>query len=124
MGATMPDIPRRTFLASAASAAALASTARAAANDQLVVGVMGMGGRGTGLAKTFAGLPNVRVAYVCDPDPKRAGAAADALDKANKPRPNIVEDFRKILDDKGVDIFVCAAPNHWHAPAGILGCSS
>jgi predicted dehydrogenase len=120
----MSNVPRRSFLASAASVAALASVSRAAANDKVVVGVMGMGGRGTGLAKTYAAQPNVSVAYVCDPDPKRAGAAADALEKAGKPKPTIVEDFRKILDDKAVDVLVCAAPNHWHAPAGILGCTA
>ncbi|MBL8868020.1 MAG: Gfo/Idh/MocA family oxidoreductase, partial [Planctomycetia bacterium] len=120
----MADLPRRTFLATAAATTALASTTRAAANDKIVVGVMGMGGRGTGLSKTFASQPNVHVAYVCDPDPKRAGAAAEGLEKANKPKPTIVEDFRRILDDKSVDVLVCAAPNHWHAPAGILGCAA
>ncbi len=120
----MSNIPRRTFLASAAATAAMAATVRGAANDKLVVGIMGTGGRGKSLSKTFAGLPNVSVAYVCDVDEKQAGAASDGLVKANKPKPTIVEDFRKILDDKSVDILVCAAPNHWHAPAGILGCAA
>jgi predicted dehydrogenase len=35
-----------------------------------------------------------------------------------------VQDFRKILDDSKIDILVCAAPNHWHAPATILGCKA
>ena len=33
-------------------------------------------------------------------------------------------DFRTILDDKEIDVFVCAAPNHWHAPASILACAA
>ena len=31
---------------------------------------------------------------------------------------------RRILDDKEVDALICAAPNHWHAPATILGSGS
>ncbi len=120
----MPSLHRRKFLASAASTAALATLSRANANDQLVVGVMGMGGRGTSLSKTFAGQSNVSIAYVCDPDQNRAGAGADQFEKSGKPKPKVVEDFRRILDDKSVDVLICAAPNHWHAPAGILGCSA
>ncbi len=29
-----------------------------------------------------------------------------------------------MLDDKEVDAFCCAAPNHWHGPAAILGCKA
>jgi predicted dehydrogenase len=36
----------------------------------------------------------------------------------------MVKDFRHMLDDPEVDALVCAAPNHWHAPASILACSA
>lgn len=116
----MPPLSRRTFLA--ASAAAVAAPRLSAAGDKIVVGVMGTGGRGTALAKTFAAQPNVEIAYVCDVDEGRAGQAADAVANGSKSRPKVVGDFRRILDDKAVDAFVCAACNHWHAPAGILAC--
>jgi predicted dehydrogenase len=35
-----------------------------------------------------------------------------------------VADFRRILDDKAVDVLVIATCNHWHAPAAILGCAA
>ncbi|MGB1924965.1 MAG: Gfo/Idh/MocA family protein, partial [Rubripirellula sp.] len=38
--------------------------------------------------------------------------------------PKVVGDFRRILDDKGIDVLVVATPNHWHAPATILGCAA
>jgi predicted dehydrogenase len=119
----MESLTRRTFLGTAATAVAASSTTRADATKKLVVGVMGMN-RGLSVMKTFANQPNCEIAYVCDVDEKRAGAASDALVKANKPKPQVVGDFRKILDDKAVDILICAAPNHWHAPAGILACSA
>jgi predicted dehydrogenase len=117
----MPPLSRRTFLAASAVAIA-APRLSAAAGDKLVVGVMGTGGRGTSLARTFAAQANVEVAYVCDADSDRAGKAADAVANGSKSRPKVVADFRRILDDKAVDVFVCAACNHWHAPSGILAC--
>jgi len=114
---------RRTFLG--ASVATVASAPRlSAANERIVVGVMGTGGRGTGLAETFAGRPNVQVAYVCDVDPARVKDAKKAVAAVSKSDPKVVGDFRRILDDKAVDVFVCAACNHWHAPSAILACQA
>lgn len=114
---------RRTFLG--ASVATVASAPRlSAANERIVVGVMGTGGRGTSLAKTFAERPNVQVAYVCDVDPARVKDAQKAVSAVSKLEPKVVGDFRRILDDKAVDVFVCAACNHWHAPSAILACQA
>ncbi|MDX2037711.1 MAG: Gfo/Idh/MocA family oxidoreductase [Isosphaeraceae bacterium] len=120
------EIDRRGFLG-AAGAALLSSRVDGAvlgANDKLVVGVMGTGGRGTSLAESFSKETGVEVAYVCDVDSGRAGKAADLLSKLEKPTPKVVGDFRRILDDKAVDLLVIAAADHWHAPATILACSA
>jgi predicted dehydrogenase len=123
----MPDMTtptRRTFLGTSLAGLAATSSSYASANDKLVVGVMGTGGRGTALAQMFARQPNVEVAYVCDVDEARAGKARDAVAKGAKSPPKVVGDFRRILDDKAVDVFVCAACNHWHAPSTILACAA
>src|SRR5262249_15498277 len=85
--------------------------------------VVGTGGRGTSLATSFAKLPGVTVATVCDVDKKHAATAAAAVEKATGKAPDTVQDFRTILDDKKIDILVVATCNHWHAPATILGCT-
>src|SRR5262245_57041602 len=120
------SINRRHFLGAAlATGAALGLKARAdekpTASDRLVVGVMGTGGRGTSLATSFARQPGVTVAYVCDADQKRAASAAKAVEMAAGKAPEPIEDFRKILEDKQINILVVATCNHWHAPAAILG---
>jgi predicted dehydrogenase len=129
---------RRGFLKSSLSASvAMGSTAWLAgksalaearvsrsANEKIVVGVMGVNGRGSDLIRGFLAQPNVSVAYVCDVD-QRAIEKGKALVADRQATPvEGVEDFRRILDDKAVDVLVCAAPNHWHAPATILGCSA
>jgi predicted dehydrogenase len=105
-------------------AAAEAEVAKPSLESRIVLGVMGVNNRGAALATGFAGLPNVRIAYVCDVDSRAAGRVTDALLKETSSKPEIKSDFRHLLDDKNVDAFVVAAPNHWHAPATILACAA
>lgn len=118
-------VNRRHFLnttAGATAGLALTHQVRAAqsANEKVVIGVMGLS-RGRSLAVSFAKQPNVEIKYVCDVDTERAESAVKLLAGAGNKSPQAIGDFRKILDDKSVDALVCAAPNHWHAPATILG---
>jgi predicted dehydrogenase len=121
------QINRRHFLGAAAAGAALSMTGKALgqASNRLVVGVMGTGGRGTALAKGFQQQANVEIAYTCDVDQARAERAAAEVQKVNdQVKPRVVTDFRRILDDRNVDILIVATCNHWHAPAAILGCAA
>jgi predicted dehydrogenase len=126
------SLSRRDFLAqSAVAASALTvaggvSTARSAdsPNESVVLGVMGVNGRGAALAKGFAGLSNTRVAYVCDVDSNAVDRNMRTLGDLQSTKPEGVKDFRKILDDKAVDALVIAAPDHWHGPATIMACAA
>lgn len=116
---------RRQFLGttaalSAASAVSLGQDGPKVA-ERVVVGIMGTS-RGAGLASVFASLPGVEVKYVCDVDSNRLNTLQESLSKKVSYTVTGVTDFRKILDDKDVHALVCAAPNHWHAPAGIMAC--
>src|SRR5262245_35083635 len=117
-------VTRRTFLASAATAATFANPARAIDGSRVTVGVVGTGGRGTEHGRMFAGLQDCIVGYLCDVDEKHMNAAAKAVEpfatKAGNAMPKTAGDFRKILDDKAVDGIIVATCNHWHAIAGIL----
>ena len=87
-------------------------------SEKVVVCVMGLNGRGTVLAKTFAKTPNAEVAAVCDVDSKVLAKAATTLGVQG------IADFRRALDDKSIDALVIATPDHWHAPAAILAMSA
>jgi predicted dehydrogenase len=88
------------------------------ANQRLIVGLIGCGGRGRGVAASLAGH-GCRIAYVCDPDPGRANSARQQLTADHA-----VSDLREVLDDKAVDAVVVATPDHWHGPAAILACDA
>lgn len=112
---------RRRFLKHSA-AAGIAVTApqaiRAAnkANNQLRVGVLGLG-RGVAHVRRFAETSDVSVAYVCDVDESRLARGLKALTKG---KARGVGDFRRILEDKDIDAISIATPNFWHSPAAIL----
>lgn len=121
---------RRQFLGQTAAGSAaglvLGSSLLNAADTpskRVVVGIMGLS-RGKSLTDTFARQAGVEVRYVCDTDKDRAASGVAVVEKAGGKAPQVIGDFRRILDDKEVDVLVCAAPNHWHAPATILGCSA
>ncbi len=113
-----------TLILASRSEALPAHSAVKGANERILVGVMGTGGRGTSLAGLFETLPGCQVAYVCDVDRNRMESAAAMVAKVRNNTPKTVSDFRKILDDKNVDVLVVATCNHWHAPAAILACSA
>jgi predicted dehydrogenase len=123
----MVELNRRTFLAtSAAATAALTAhrVARAAAtspNEKVVFAIMGANNRGSQLAKTLAKLPNAEIAYICDCEENAIAKGIEAATSNGGPAPKGIKDFRKALDDKHVDALICAAPNHWHATATLLG---
>jgi len=120
---------RRTFLGTAAAGGVAAATLwkgavqGAEASKTVVAGVMGLS-RGRSLAASFAKQPGVVIKYVCDPDQSRAEGGAKMLEGMAVKTPQVVSDFRRILDDAEVDVLICAAPNHWHAPATILACAA
>jgi predicted dehydrogenase len=119
---------RRQFL-ERASAGVIGATALAgarawgarSANEKLVVGLIGCGGRGLHDAGLFKNTPDVEVAYVCDVDDSRRSAAAKELEVDGG---RAVDDLRRILDDKSVDAVIVTTPDHWHSPASILACDA
>ncbi len=125
-----PQSTRRSFLkTSAVTSASVAAITRSAAgalnpaDDKIVVGIMGVS-RGSVLAQQFAAVPGVEVRYLCDIDSKRLAAFHESFSKAVDYEVRTIGDFRKMLDDPELDVMVCAAPNHWHAPASILACTA
>ncbi len=92
----------------------LAAAGQPGANDRLIVGHIGVGGRGGGLLQEMMGLVlrgRANVAAVCDADERRlAKAVATAGGQARPYR-----DYRYVLERKDLDAVVIATPDHWHA---------
>jgi len=88
--------------------------------EKMVVGVMGLNGRGLVHAHDFAQGVNSTVGYLCDVDSTVLAKAVAETSPLQSTPPKAVGDFRRMLDDKSVDAIVIAAPDHWHTPATVL----
>jgi len=113
-------IGRRKFLGKSAGlglgalvAPAVFSSARQVlgANDKILMGIIGSGGRGRNVMKTHQGL-GAEFIGVCDifktnlyAGLKQAGEKAQSY-----------SDYRKMLESKDVNAVLIGTPEHWHGP--------
>jgi predicted dehydrogenase len=115
----MSSADRRGFLSrSLATAAALGTAARGAA-DAVGVAVVGVNGMGLFHTRTLAARKDVRLVALCDPDPGALARAAKAVQDAGGGKPDLVSDFRTLLDRKAIEAVVVATPHHWHVPIAL-----
>jgi predicted dehydrogenase len=129
------EVSRRDFikntgvgLAAASLVANSASKVRASAkqtgrvlgaNDRINYAVVGVGGMGSGhlqILKGFTDAENIAVVAVCDVFDKRRKRAQET---AQLPDNRVFTDYRRVLEDKDIDVVVIATPDHWHSPIGI-----
>ena len=118
---------RRDFVKAAALAAAPAvrpSWGQKGPNDTVNIGVVGFRGRGRDHYRTFARIPGVRVAYLCDVDERLWGPAVAEVEKLAGYKPATEFDVRKLLERKDLDAISIAAPDYWHALMTIWGCQA
>jgi predicted dehydrogenase len=76
-------------------------------------------GRGGSHIGAFAGRKGTEVLYICDADHEVGNKRVEEVGKRQERKPQFVDDIRKVLEDKSVDIVSIATPNHWHALAAI-----
>ncbi len=100
---------------SSAHAAEEVVAKKGGANDRLRVAVVGLHGRGMSHVGGFLGKNNCDITTICDCDEAVIKNAMEAVTKKQGEAPKYVKDFRKLLDDKSIDVISIATPNHWHA---------
>lgn len=103
---------RRRFIGTVASGLATTLTSPSTvlgANDRIRVGVIGIGDRGTEIARWAMQCPNIELAAFCDVYTRR-------LENAKRLVPNAATylDHRRLLEDKSIDAVLIATPQHLH----------
>lgn len=113
---------RRHFLTASALAGSwslLPPLARAqGANGDLRVAVIGINGRGRGLATEVVRCRGARLVALCDADSAVLDRVAAGFEKDGVKTTKYI-DYRKLCEDKDIDAVVIATPNHTHAVIAI-----
>ncbi len=80
-------------------------------NSRPRVGAIGVGGRGSGIARDASNYGDI--VAVCDVDRNHA-ARAKADPKIGAGKAEVYEDYRKLLERKDIDVVTIGSPDHWH----------
>jgi predicted dehydrogenase len=85
----------------------------AAPSDQLVLGVIGSGGRGTAVMTVFQSHAEVKVGAICDVyEPNLEHAISVAVKGGSQPK--AYRNYKDLLADKDIQAVLIATPEHWH----------
>jgi predicted dehydrogenase len=102
---------RRSFLLAGAGAL-VAQTAPA--SDQIVLGVIGSGSRGTFVMGVFQKDAALRVGAICDVYEPNLENAISVASKVPGTHPKVYRNYKELLADKDVQAVLIATPEHWH----------
>ncbi len=94
------------------------------ANDTIRIGVAGLNGRGSAHVGAYAGMKNVQVTYLIDPDQNTFAAREKTVTAQGGNKPRLVQDIREALEDPNLDAISIATPNHWHSLMTIWACQA
>ena len=97
---------RRQFVALTAASASQVT----GANDKVRGAIIGAGGRGRYLTANFKEI-GVEMAAVCDVYEPNLQAGLKVASTGARPFDN----YKRLLEDKSIDVVVIATPDHWHA---------
>src|SRR5262245_11428995 len=106
---------RREFLRQTAALAAATSVsvmtrnaAKADASERVNICLVGVRGRGRGVAANFARLKNAQITHLCDVNETTFAPVSKLITDIQKSEPKNVVDLRRVLEDKSVDALIVA----------------
>ncbi len=117
------DHSRRSFIKAAALAAAGTAAfrgaypramRRVAPGDVIRVGLIGANGQGYSNLVSFLKNPEVSCAALCDIDRNVLTKRVGDLEKLGVKVPVLYGDYRKMLENKDIDVVIIGTPDHWH----------
>ena len=126
---------RRSFLGTSAKATAalgissaipwqsLANTKGVAPSDRLNVAAIGINGMGWEDLKNLIKVPGAQVVALCDVDENVLNKRKDELAKGGK-QVKTYSNYRKLLENKDIDVVVIGTPDHWHCLQMVEACSA
>lgn len=86
-----------------------------APSDRINVGVIGCNGQGYADLVPFLDHPNVECLALSDIDESVLNRRAADVEKIRGKKPaNLYKDWRKLIDNKDINVVIVGTPDHWH----------
>lgn len=92
-------------------------------NDQVNFGVIGVNGMGWTDTRSLMKIPGVNLVAVCDVDENVTRNRVAELAKLDI-KVDTYTDYRKMLDDRDIDVVVIGTPDHWHCLQMVEACAA
>ncbi len=124
---------RRSFIKNSALATAavgltatmpMAMNSCAGANEKLVCGLIGANGMGFSDLQAFLGQKNTECAAICDVDENVLNKRIADAEKIQGTKPKGFTDYRKLLEEPGIDVIIIGTPDHWHCLPMVAACQA
>ena len=124
---------RRNFIKSGATAAAglgiisslSATIASCTPGKRLTVGLVGCNGMGFTDLMVFLENPQIECIALCDVDENVLNKRAAEVEKLRGKRPpNLYKDWRKLIENKDIDVVIIGTPDHWHCMIMVAACEA
>jgi predicted dehydrogenase len=93
-------------------------------NDKIGVALIGCNGMGQYNLKDHLRIPEVECIAMCDVDENVLNARAKEISDITGKMPTLYKDYRKIIDDKSIDVVIVATPDHWHCLPTVHACEA
>lgn len=93
------------------------------ANEKINVGVIGINGMGWADFKSLTKIPDVNPVAICDVDDNVLNYRKYELAKAGI-QVKTFSDYRKLLENKDIDVVVIGTPDHWHCLQMVEACAA
>ena len=94
------------------------------ANDKIRVGLIGCNGMGFSDLSTFLDNPEVECIALADVDQSVLDCRVADVEKRTGKKPKAYKDWRKLIDNKHVDVVIIGTPDHWHCLQLVAACEA
>jgi predicted dehydrogenase len=92
-------------------------------SDQIRIGAIGINGMGWSDTRAMLKNPQAKLVAICDVDKNVLDKRMAELAKENI-KPVTYSDYRKLLDDKNIDVVIIGTPDHWHCKIMVDACQA
>ena len=96
-----------------------------APSDRINVGLIGCNGMGFADLTAFLDHKNVECVALCDIDESVLNRRAADVEKLRGKKPaNLYKDWRKLIENKDINVVIVGTPDHWHCLQMIAACDA